>query len=113
MGSQAMKPICLQPVSTCPPQGHQEDHAIGRVSGFMSARSRYDSTNTHARTIVATFDASVSNPQAMRQAPIKLLPRYPAGSVMAGIPPDILVAPPSSAKQARSVNSGISSGKVK
>ena len=61
----------------------------------------YGPVKTYARTIVATFDASVSNPQAMRQAPIKLLPRYPAGSVMIGIPPDILVAPPSSAKQAR------------
>ena len=67
--------------------------------------------NTYARTIVATFDASVSNPQAMRQAPIKLLPRYPAGSVMRGIPPDILVAPPSSAKQARSTDQRLAQGK--
>ena len=72
----------------------------------------YDSINTHARTSVATFDASVSNPHAMRQAPIKLLPRYPAGSVMIGIPPDILVAPPSSAKQARNASPGIRSATV-
>ena len=69
--------------------------------------------NAHPRTSVATFDAFVSNPQAIRQAPIKLLPRYPAGSVIAEIPPDILVIPPSSAKQARSTNPpGISSGQV-
>ena len=54
-------------------------------------------TKKKAITIVATLLASISNPQAIREAPMKDDPRYPAGNVMSGIPPDIRVAPPSSA----------------
>lgn len=50
-----------------------------------------------ARARLAILLALVLKPQAMRQAPMKEEPRYPAGKVKAGIPPDILVAPPSSA----------------
>lgn len=50
-----------------------------------------------ARTRLATLLALVSNPHAMSAAPIKPEPRYPAGRVSQGIPPDMVVAPPSSA----------------
>jgi len=42
--------------------------------------------------------AFVLNPQTIRHAPMKEEPRYPAGRVIQEIPPDILVAPPSSAE---------------
>jgi len=45
-----------------------------QLSQFRRAHHK-DNRKTAARTSVATFDASESNPQAMRQAPIKLLPR--------------------------------------
>ena len=54
-------------------------------------------TKKAARTKLATLLAFVSNPHAISAAPIKPEPRYPAGSVSHGIPPDIIVAPPSSA----------------
>jgi len=54
-------------------------------------------TKKTARTRLATLLALVSNPHAISAAPIRLEPRYPAGSVIHAIPPDILVAPPSSA----------------
>lgn len=54
-----------------------------------------------ARTRLATLLAFVSNPHAMSAAPIKPEPRYPAGSVSQGIPPDMVVAPPSSAVRVR------------
>ena len=50
-----------------------------------------------ARTSEAILLALVSKPQAMRAAPMRPEPRYPAGRVNQGIPPDIRVAPPSSA----------------
>ena len=50
-----------------------------------------------ASTRLATLLAFVSNPHAISAAPIRPEPRYPAGSVSHGIPPDMLVAPPSSA----------------
>ena len=52
-----------------------------------------------AMTRDATFAAFVSNPQTMSAAPMSDEPRYPAGRVTQGIPPDIRVAPPSSAVQ--------------
>ena len=45
--------------------------------------------------------ALVSKPHAMSAAPIRPEPRYPAGRVSQGIPPDMLVAPPSSAVRMR------------
>lgn len=48
-------------------------------------------------TMVATLLASISNPQAIRHAPMNEDPRYPAGRVIRLMPPDIFVAPPSSA----------------
>jgi hypothetical protein len=51
-----------------------------------------------ARMIVAILLALVLKPHAIRHAPMKDEPRYPAGSVSQGIPPDIFVAPPSSAR---------------
>lgn len=50
-----------------------------------------------ARTRETTLLASVSNPQAIRVAPMNDEPRYPAGSVSQATPPDMLVTPPSSA----------------
>jgi hypothetical protein len=50
-----------------------------------------------ANTRLAILLALVSNPQAIKAAPMKEEPRYPAGRVIHGIPPDISVAPPSSA----------------
>ena len=50
-----------------------------------------------ARTRQAVLLALVSNPQAIKQAPMSKEPRYPAGRVIQGIPPDIWVSPPSSA----------------
>lgn len=47
------------------------------------------------RTMLATLLATMSNPQNMSKAPIKDDPRYPAGSVIALIPPRICVTPPS------------------
>ena len=58
-------------------------------------------TKKTARTRLAPLLAFVSNPHAMSAAPIKPEPRYPAGRVSQGIPPDIVVAPPSSAARAR------------
>lgn len=65
---------------------------------FLRAHQRVKRKNT-ARTMQATLLALMSKPHAIRQAPMNDEPRYPAGSVMKGIPPDILVAPPSSANR--------------
>lgn len=54
-----------------------------------------------ARTKEATLLALVSKPQVMSAAPIKEEPKYPAGRVNQGIPPDMLVEPPSSAMSKR------------
>jgi hypothetical protein len=60
------------------------------------AHHRKNRKNT-ARTKQATLLAFVSKPHTISAAPIRLEPRYPAGSVSQAIPPDICVAPPSSA----------------
>ena len=46
------------------------------------------------RTILATLLATISNPQKISRAPINEDPRYPAGNVIALMPPRILVTPP-------------------
>ena len=43
----------------------------------------------------ATLLALVLKPHAIRHAPMKDEPRYPAGRVIQGMPPDMEVAPPS------------------
>jgi hypothetical protein len=63
---------------------------------FRLAHQSVNTKNT-ARTMLAILLALVSNPHAMSAAPIKPEPRYPAGSVSHDMPPDIIVAPPSSA----------------
>lgn len=60
-----------------------------------------------ASTRVAILEAFVSKPQVIMQAPRKLLPRYPAGRVQMGIPPDIRVAPLAGRLEARSTNRAI------
>ena len=50
-----------------------------------------------ASTIDAILLAFVLNPHAIKHAPMNEDPRYPAGRVNHGIPPDIAVEPPSSA----------------
>ena len=50
-----------------------------------------------ASTIDAILLALVLNPHAIKHAPMNEEPRYPAGRVNHGIPPDIAVEPPSSA----------------
>lgn len=52
-----------------------------------------------ASTIDAILLAFVLNPHAIKQAPMKEEPRYPAGSVSQATPPDMRVEPPSSAVQ--------------
>lgn len=44
--------------------------------------------------MLATLEATVSKPANTRRAPMKLLPRYPAGSVQHEAPPFIFVRPP-------------------
>lgn len=51
-----------------------------------------------ARINVAILLALVLNPHVIKAAPMRDEPRYPAGRVSQGIPPDIRVAPPSSAE---------------
>ena len=63
---------------------------------LLRAHQSVNIKNT-ARTRLATLLALVSNPHAISAAPIRPEPRYPAGSVSHCMPPDILVAPPSSA----------------
>jgi len=46
-------------------------------------------------TILAILLATMSNPQNMRSAPMREEPRYPAGKVMADMPPCMCVTPPS------------------
>jgi hypothetical protein len=46
-------------------------------------------------TILATLLATMLNPANISNAPIKLDPRYPAGSVRNCLPPRICVTPPS------------------
>ena len=48
-----------------------------------------------ASTRLATLLATISNPQKIKSAPIKEDPRYPAGKVIAQIPPRMCVTPPS------------------
>jgi hypothetical protein len=46
-------------------------------------------------TILATLLATMLKPQNVSSAPIRLDPRYPAGSVMNCLPPRMCVTPPS------------------
>jgi hypothetical protein len=55
-------------------------------------------TKKPARANEAILLAFSLKPQAMSAAPTREEPRYPAGRVIQGIPPDMRVAPPSSAK---------------
>lgn len=63
---------------------------------FLRAHHRVNRKNA-ARTRHATLLALVSNPHVIKQAPMNEEPRYPAGRVIQGMPPDIRVSPPSSA----------------
>ena len=65
---------------------------------FLRAHHRVNRKKA-AKTIDATLLAFISNPHAIKQAPMNDDPRYPAGRVMKGIPPDMRVAPPSSAER--------------
>lgn len=65
------------------------------VNQFLRAHHSVNRKNA-ARTRHAILLALVSNPHAIKQAPINEEPRYPAGRVIQGIPPDIRVSPPSS-----------------
>jgi hypothetical protein len=65
------------------------------VNQFFRAHHSVNRKNA-ARTRHATLLALVSNPHAIKQAPMSEEPRYPAGRVIQGIPPDIRVSPPSS-----------------
>lgn len=47
------------------------------------------------RTKLATLLATISNPAKIKRAPMMDDPRYPAGNVIADIPPLICVTPPS------------------
>jgi hypothetical protein len=55
----------------------------------------------------AIFEAFSLKPQAIKHAPMKDEPRYPAGKVIQGIPPLMLVAPPSSAASLTSLISTV------
>ena len=70
---------------------------MGRTyNQFRLAHQSVNKKNA-ARTREATLLALMLNPHAMREAPMNEEPRYPAGRVMMGTPPDMRVAPPSSA----------------
>ena len=69
---------------------------------FLRAHHSVNKKNA-ARTRHATLLALVSNPHAIKQAPMNEEPRYPAGRVTQGIPPDIRVSPPSSATYSVSI----------
>ena len=74
---------------------HQSQRHITH-SQFLLAHHKV--TKKHAaKTREAILLAFVSNPHAIRHAPMNEDPRYPAGNVIHCMPPDILVAPPSSA----------------
>ena len=77
----------------------------GRGETYNQFRLAHQSVNKKnaARIIVATLLALVLNPHVMSAAPMSDEPRYPAGRVSQGIPPDIRVAPPSSAMRVRVV----------
>lgn len=70
----------------------------GAHSQFFLAHHRVN-MKKKANTSDAILLADSLNPHAIKAAPIKDEPRYPAGKVSQGIPPDILVTPPSSAKE--------------
>lgn len=93
-------PSAIQPSShpAPPKRGKPKNPKIKRETHrrFRLAHQSVNMKNT-ARTRLATLLALVSNPHAMSAAPIRPEPRYPAGSVIHGMPPDMLVAPPSSA----------------
>lgn len=53
------------------------------------------SRNATASTNEHTLLATMLKPQVIKHAPMKAEPRYPALSVIAGLPPDMCVTPPS------------------
>ena len=62
----------------------------------QSFRAHHSVSKKHTpSTILATLLATILNPQNVSSAPIRLDPRYPAGSVMACFPPRMCVTPPS------------------
>jgi len=65
------------------------------VSQFRLAHHNVNKKNP-AKHNVATLLASVSKPHVISAAPMRDDPRYPAGRVSQGTPPDMRVAPPSS-----------------
>ncbi|TLD32943.1 hypothetical protein PspLS_00211 [Pyricularia sp. CBS 133598] len=67
---------------------------VKMVSQSFLPHQRVNKKHT-ARTKLTTLLAMISNPQKMSSAPMSELPRYPAGRVMAEIPPRIIVTPPS------------------
>lgn len=71
-------------------------HRLNTYNQFLRAHQSVNRKNA-ARTRDAILLAFVSKPHAINAAPISPEPRYPAGRVIQGIPPDIRVAPPSSA----------------
>ena len=73
------------------------ERTIDTYSQSLLAHHSVNKKNT-ARTIEATLLALVLKPHAIRHAPMKDEPRYPAGRVIQDMPPDMEVAPPSLAK---------------
>ena len=72
------------------------NESVETYNQFLRAHQSVNKKNA-ARTRQAILLALVSNPQAIKQAPMSEEPRYPAGRVIQGIPPNIRVSPPSSA----------------
>jgi hypothetical protein len=63
---------------------------FGRLGTYQSVSKKQT-----PRTILATLLATISNPQNVSNIPITEEPKYPAGRVIALIPPRICVTPPS------------------
>ena len=62
----------------------------------QSLRAHHSVSKKHTpRAILATLLATISNPQKISSAPISEDPRYPAGKVIALMPPRMCVTPPS------------------
>ena len=62
----------------------------------QSLRAHHNVSKKHTpKAILATLLATMSNPQKISNAPINEDPRYPAGKVIALMPPRMCVTPPS------------------
>jgi hypothetical protein len=85
--------VLHEPLSTC---SSAAEHRNNTHSQFLRAHHNVKRKNT-PRARQAILLALVSNPHAIRQAPMSEDPRYPAGRVIHGMPPDMRVSPPSSA----------------